>query len=80
MLKTLNRLFPKYRFVLCTLVMGLSLHAAINRPSPCHGDVATRVFHQPACERLNGQHEHIVFKSRKAAVRAGYTPCPQCAE
>jgi micrococcal nuclease len=43
-----------------------------------HGDVVTHVFHAPGCEDFNCKNCIAVFKTREAAIRAGYKPCGKC--
>lgn len=35
-------------------------------------------FHRPSCTTLPLEHNRIYFKTRSAAVSAGYTPCGNC--
>lgn len=45
-----------------------------------HGDVVNHVFHAPGCEEFNCKNCIAVFKSKQAALRAGYKPCAACGQ
>lgn len=42
------------------------------------GNKNSKVFHRSSCTSLPAEHNRIYFKTREAAVRAGYNPCGQC--
>lgn len=43
-----------------------------------HGNVRSRVFHQPGCEHYNCKNCTAIFTTREEAVGAGYRPCGGC--
>jgi micrococcal nuclease len=43
-----------------------------------HGNVNSKVFHQPSCKYYNCQNCTAIFKSREEAVSQGYKPCGMC--
>ena len=43
-----------------------------------HGNVGSKVFHQPGCEHYNCKNCTAVFRSKSEAVAAGYRPCGRC--
>ena len=42
------------------------------------GNANSLKFHRPSCTTLPLEHNRIYFKTRSAAVSAGYTPCGNC--
>ena len=42
------------------------------------GNINSLKFHRPSCATLPLEHNRIYFKTRSAAVSAGYTPCGNC--
>lgn len=42
------------------------------------GNINSLKFHKPTCTTLPLEHNRIYFKTRSAAVSAGYTPCGNC--
>lgn len=42
------------------------------------GNTNSLKFHRPSCKTLPLEHNRVYFKSRSAAVKAGYTPCGNC--
>ena len=45
---------------------------------PYHGNVDSKVFHRPGCRYYNCKNCTKVFKTRDAAIRAGYRPGGHC--
>lgn len=43
-----------------------------------HGNVKSKKFHAPGCRYYNCKNCRAVFKSRRAAIAAGYVPCKVC--
>jgi len=43
-----------------------------------HGNLRSKVFHQPACKDYNCKNCIAVFSTREEAVNAGYRPCGGC--
>ena len=43
-----------------------------------HGNVRSHKFHRPSCRYYNCKNCIAEFKSREAAIRAGYIPCKIC--
>ena len=43
-----------------------------------HGNTSSHVFHKPGCKHFNCRNCTVEFKSRNAAVNAGYRPCGMC--
>jgi micrococcal nuclease len=43
-----------------------------------HGNIKSRVFHQPSCEHYNCKNCTVVFGSKVEAEAAGYRPCGKC--
>ena len=43
-----------------------------------HGNIKSRKFHSPNCRYYNCKSCTIIFKSKKEAERAGYSPCGLC--
>lgn len=43
-----------------------------------HGNPTTRVYHNSGCKHYNCKKCTAVFKSAKAAQKAGYRPCGIC--
>ena len=43
-----------------------------------HGNVNSKVFHQPTCKDYNCKNCTVVFKSREDAISQGYRPCGSC--
>ncbi|MGN0077783.1 MAG: MBL fold metallo-hydrolase [Coriobacteriales bacterium] len=42
------------------------------------GNTNSLKFHKPSCKTLPLEHNRAYFKTRAAAVKAGYTPCGNC--
>ena len=42
------------------------------------GNTNSLKFHKPSCKTLPLEHNRVYFKTRAAAVKAGYTPCGNC--
>ena len=67
-----------------TLHVASSLHAlpaaraAQQTQRPYHGNVQTKVFHRPSCRYYDCKNCTAVFKTREAAVAAGYRPGGHC--
>ena len=45
---------------------------------PYHGNTQSQVFHHAGCKHYNCKHCTAVFKTKDAAVQAGYRPCGMC--
>jgi endonuclease YncB( thermonuclease family) len=45
---------------------------------PYHGNKRSRVFHQSSCKHFNCKNCVIGFKTREAAIEAGFRPCGGC--
>jgi hypothetical protein len=43
-----------------------------------HGNASSHVFHDSTCRYYNCKNCTVVFKSREAAIKAGYRPCGIC--
>jgi micrococcal nuclease len=43
-----------------------------------HGNVNSKVFHQPTCKDYNCKNCTVVFNSREEVVSQGYRPCGMC--
>jgi endonuclease YncB( thermonuclease family) len=43
-----------------------------------HGNVSSHKFHRPGCSAFNCKNCTAVFKSKSAAIMAGYVPCKSC--
>lgn len=43
------------------------------------GNPKSRIYHLPACKHFHAKGCTAEFKSEADAVKAGYTPCKQCA-
>jgi len=43
-----------------------------------HGNVSSKIFHSPSCKNYNCKNCTREFKSREAAVAAGFKPCGMC--
>lgn len=43
-----------------------------------HGNLKSHKFHAPGCRYYYCKNCRAVFKSRQAAIRAGYIPCKVC--
>ncbi|KNZ68658.1 DNA internalization-related competence protein ComEC/Rec2 [Thermincola ferriacetica] len=53
------------------------------RPEPQSGDYYignrnTHKFHLPSCSYLPNPENQVIFKTREAAISAGYVPCKKC--
>ena len=42
------------------------------------GNVNSKKFHEPGCGGLPNEDNRVYFKTREAAVKAGYDPCGRC--
>lgn len=45
---------------------------------PFHGNHKTKVFHRPGCRYYNCKNCIVIFKTRQAAIKAGFRPCKVC--
>jgi micrococcal nuclease len=43
-----------------------------------HGNVSSKVFHQPSCKDYNCKNCTVIFRSREEAINQGYRPCGGC--
>ncbi len=46
--------------------------------APYHGNKRSKVFHQSSCKDYNCKNCVIGFKTREAAIKAGFRPCGGC--
>lgn len=68
--------------------MAASLTLAALLTAPCtgialaeaeyHGNPTTKIYHNSGCKHYNCKKCTVVFKSAKAAQKAGYRPCGIC--
>lgn len=74
------------RTTLARMAAGLALAALLAAPgaglalaaSEYHGNPTTKVYHNSGCKHYNCKKCTVVFKSAKAAQKAGYRPCGIC--
>lgn len=74
------------RNMLTRMAAGLALTALL--AAPCagialaageyHGNPTTKVYHNSGCKHYNCKKCTVVFKTAKAAQKAGYRPCGIC--
>lgn len=60
------------------LVAGAGLAVARSADLVYHGNVKSRIFHRPSCRWYFCKNCVAIFKSREAAIQAGYRPCKVC--
>lgn len=47
--------------------------------APVKGNPDSKVYHKAACRHYSGKGSTKEFKTEAEAIKAGYTPCKQCA-
>jgi len=60
-------------------VIACSAAAFAADPAPVKGNPDSKIYHKASCRFYNAKGSTKVFKSEAEAVKAGYTPCKQCA-
>lgn len=48
-------------------------------PAPVKGNPDSKIYHKTACRHYSAKSSTKEFQSEGEAVKAGYTPCKQCA-
>lgn len=64
-------------FLLSLLVVWSSASQAV-ADAPYHGNSNTRKFHTAGCQYFDCPHCTVEFRTREAAIEAGYVPCKIC--
>lgn len=57
---------------------GSSKAVTISNSGAYHGNISSRIFHQPSCKVYDCKNCSAVFQNRDDAVSAGYKPCGIC--
>lgn len=57
---------------------GKKVQAKKGGPNLLHGNVSSRVFHNPGCAYFDDKNCTARFTERKEALSAGYKPCKLC--
>ena len=57
---------------------GSSKTVTISNSGAYHGNISSRIFHQPSCKVYDCKNCTAVFQNRDDAVKAGYKPCGMC--
>ncbi len=57
---------------------GSSKTVTISNSGAYHGNISSRIFHQPSCKVYDCKNCTAVFQNRDDVVKAGYKPCGMC--
>lgn len=74
-----NHCHHSLSFIRMLAVMGMiasmTISASLMADVDFHGNSNSKKFHRQACRYYNCPHCTVVFKSRDAAISAGFAPC-----
>lgn len=73
-----SRPAPAIIILVALMVAVLSSSEQSVAGAPYHGNTNTRKFHSSDCRYYDCPHCTAVFRSREAAIDAGYVPCKVC--